>query len=171
MNQHGKWLLDLCTDNQMYILNGRTLGNFNGKFTCPTLRRSSVVDYFLASRSLSNIVFSMYVHNINLFSDYCLMTMKLNICNDIFIDEDLPQNEVIAHCRYMPDKFLWSNDAKLRFQDAFDSPEVQNKLNDQQLPAVTKHEESLINKLSDLMITAGNKSLKRYSNKPKRKKY
>ena len=117
---------------------------------------------------MSNFVFSMY--DINHFSDHCLLTMKLNNCN-IFIDEDLPQNEVIAHCRYMPDKFLWSNDAKLRFQDAFDIPEVQNKLNeiDQQLHAVTKHVGSLIDKLFDVMITTGNKLLKRHSYKPKRK--
>ena len=91
VNQHGKRMLDLCTDNQMYILNGRTLGDFNGKFTCHTPRESSVVDYFLASRSLSNIVFSMYVHYIIFFSDHLLLTMKLNICNGIFIDEELPQ--------------------------------------------------------------------------------
>ena len=146
----------------MYILNGRTSGDFNGKFTCYTPRGSSVVDYFLASRSLSNIVFSMYIHDINLFSDHCLLTMKLNICNDIFIDVELSQNEVNAHSRYMPDKFLWSNDAKLRFLDAFDIPEVRNKHSeiDQQLPAVTKHVGSLIDKLSDVKVTAGNKSLK-----------
>ena len=26
-NQYGKWLIDLCMDNQLYILNGRTLGD------------------------------------------------------------------------------------------------------------------------------------------------
>ena len=46
MPELGKWLLDLCTDNQMYILNRRTLGDFNGKFTCHTPRGSSVLDYF-----------------------------------------------------------------------------------------------------------------------------
>ena len=50
VNQHGKWILDLCTDNQMYILNGHTIGDFNGVFTFHTPRGSSVVDYFLASR-------------------------------------------------------------------------------------------------------------------------
>ena len=40
------------------------------------------------------------------------------------------KNEVNAHWRYMPDKFLWSNDAKLWCQDAFDILEAQNKLNE-----------------------------------------
>ena len=28
VNQYGIWLIDLCIDNQMYILNGRTLRDF-----------------------------------------------------------------------------------------------------------------------------------------------
>ena len=28
VNQYGKWLVDLCVDNQMCILNGLTLGDF-----------------------------------------------------------------------------------------------------------------------------------------------
>lgn len=67
VNQHGKWLADMCIDNQMYMLNGRTLGDLTGKFTCHTMRGSSVVDYFICSNSLSNIVLSMNVHDISLF--------------------------------------------------------------------------------------------------------
>ena len=44
----------------MYILNGRTLGDFMGKFTCHTKRGSSVIDYIISSRSLSNSIFNMY---------------------------------------------------------------------------------------------------------------
>lgn len=47
INQHGKWLVDICIDNQMYLLNGRTLGDLTGKFTCHTFRGSSVIDYYI----------------------------------------------------------------------------------------------------------------------------
>ena len=67
VNQYGKWLIDLCIDNQMYILNGRTLGDFCGKFTCHTPRGSSVVDYLISSYSLSNEILSMNVNDISLF--------------------------------------------------------------------------------------------------------
>ena len=53
INQSGRWLIDVCVDNQLYMLNGRTLGDFTGQFTCNTPRGSSVVDYFIASTSLS----------------------------------------------------------------------------------------------------------------------
>ena len=79
VNQYGKWLVDFYTDNQMYIVNERTLGDFTGKFTCHTQRGSSVVDYFISSRSLSNAIFNMYVDDVSLFSHHFALTMKLKI--------------------------------------------------------------------------------------------
>ena len=46
VNQSGRWLLDRCIDNQLYILNGRTLGDLIGQYTCHTPRGSSTVDFF-----------------------------------------------------------------------------------------------------------------------------
>ena len=66
-NQYGKWLIDLCSDSHRYIVNGRTLGDLAGKFTCLTQRGSSVIDYFISSRSLSNTIFNMYVHDVKSF--------------------------------------------------------------------------------------------------------
>ena len=69
INQYGKWLIDVCMDNQLYVLNGRTLGDLRGKFTCHTPRGSSVIDYFISSTSLSNEILSMNISDLNLFSD------------------------------------------------------------------------------------------------------
>lgn len=82
INQYGKWLIDVCMDNQLYVLNGRTFGDLRGKFTCHTPRGSSVVDYFISSTSLSNEILSMNISDLNLFSDHCLINLKLKICYD-----------------------------------------------------------------------------------------
>lgn len=71
----------------MYILNGLTLGDFRGKFTCYTPRGSSVIDYFISSRSLSNSIYNMHVHDVSLFSDHCAISMK--ICTDSLIDNEV----------------------------------------------------------------------------------
>ena len=71
-NQYGKWMIDLCSDNQMYILNGRTLGDFIGNFTCHTPRGSSVIDYFISSRSLSNTIFIIYYIPRKAFHSVCI---------------------------------------------------------------------------------------------------
>ena len=48
----GKILNDLCIQSGLRILNGRTMGDFIGKYTCHTPRGSSVVDYMIVSESL-----------------------------------------------------------------------------------------------------------------------
>ena len=55
-HQQGRWLIELYIDNELYILNGRTLGDLTGKFTCHTPRGSGLVDYFLTISSLSSFV-------------------------------------------------------------------------------------------------------------------
>ena len=75
----------------MYILNGRTLGDFCGKFTRHTPRGSSVVDYFISSNSLSNEILSMNVNDVSLFSDHCLLSMKLKLCYDNETDASISE--------------------------------------------------------------------------------
>ncbi|VDI18704.1 Hypothetical predicted protein [Mytilus galloprovincialis] len=48
-NRFGNQLLEFCKGNNFFIMNGRTLGDIDGKFTC---RNSSVVDYCLCSAEL-----------------------------------------------------------------------------------------------------------------------
>lgn len=170
-NQYGKWLIDLCSDNQMYIVNGRTLGDFTGKFTCHTPRGSSVIDYFISSRSLSNTIFNMYVHDVSLFSDHCALTMKLKICRDNLIEDDMLFNETDKNCVPLPDKFVWSEEAKQRYQETFHTQEIKSKISDIEKEAELQnvHVQSLIDKLTDVMLFAGNKALLRRSFKSKRK--
>ena len=54
INQNGRWLIKRCIDNQLYVLNGRALGDLTVQYTCCTPRSSSTVDYFIVSGSLSN---------------------------------------------------------------------------------------------------------------------
>ena len=42
-------LLDLCIVSDLCIVNGRKIGDTNGKFICYTWKGSSVVDYVIAS--------------------------------------------------------------------------------------------------------------------------
>ena len=58
-------------DNQLYILNGRTLGDLRGKLTCHTPMGSSIVDYFISSSTLSTDIQSMIVNDLSIFSDHC----------------------------------------------------------------------------------------------------
>ena len=52
-NKYGKKLVELCHSTNSYILNGRTLGDFQGKLTCYEKNGASAVDYVLANEKLS----------------------------------------------------------------------------------------------------------------------
>ena len=53
-NEYGKQLLSLCQEYQLRILNGRTLGDLNGKLTCFKWNGCSAVDYGIVHRDLWN---------------------------------------------------------------------------------------------------------------------
>lgn len=170
VNQYGKWLIDLCTDNQIYILNGRTLGDFCGQFTCHTPRGSSVIDYFIASKSLSSSILSMHVHDMSISSDHCAISMKLKVNRDNLVEDVLGGRDPnISHIP-LPDNFLWSEEAKIKYQEAFHTSEVKDKISDleKELKSDRVEVQSLVSKLTDVMILAGDKSLRKRSFKPRK---
>ena len=53
INNYGNYLLDLCKQSCVHILNGRCSSNVNGEFTfCSSIGGQSVVDYVLVSTDL-----------------------------------------------------------------------------------------------------------------------
>ena len=66
----GRKLSNICIDNDLYILNGRTIGDLYGACTCVTPNGTSVVDYFICSKSLYSYVHSMHVHDLSPYSDH-----------------------------------------------------------------------------------------------------
>ena len=75
----GKTLLDICEASDICILNGRTPGDTDGRFTCHTAQGSSVVDYFLTSSHMTSAVSCMVVNQKMAESDHCSVTMQLSL--------------------------------------------------------------------------------------------
>ena len=57
VDERGKQLNEVCIASRLRILNGRTLGDLFGKFTCQKPTGASVVDYFIASEELLKMSF------------------------------------------------------------------------------------------------------------------
>ena len=53
-NTYGTHFLNIIMNNQLTILNGRTLGDMTGNFTSVQKQGCSVVDYFAISQALNN---------------------------------------------------------------------------------------------------------------------
>ena len=145
-----------CVDNQLYILNGHTLGDLTGQYTCHMPRGSSIVDYFIASRSLSNCVHSINVHDINLFSDHCMMNTKLKIGSNLCYDENA--SEDLTNVRQLDtDNFVWNECHKLKFKEAFSSSVIKNKLDElkKSLENNSHDVDEQISNIADVIVSAG----------------
>ena len=171
VNQTGRWLIDKCVDNQSYILNGRTLGGLMGQFTCHTPRDSSTVDYFIASRTLSNCIHSMKVHDLSIFSDHCMISVKLKLFSEHCYDNEV---NLRAHgsMSFAPDRFVWSERSKLNYQEAFSSQVIQDKMNNvkKDVSSDKINVDDLISNISDIIVSADDMTSKRKSFGVKKKK-
>ena len=76
-NGHKTLLLDLCGSQNLLILNGRTIGDSAGNYTCYKWNGNSVVDYFIASTSFLHRVKSLSVGEHTLFSDHNPVLLSL----------------------------------------------------------------------------------------------
>ena len=131
-----------------------------------------MVDYLISSYSLSNEILSMNVSDISLFSDHCLISLKLKISIENANDMSFSEGQSSLKYTNLPDKFMWSDEAKIRYQDSFHSKDIKQKLKDidKQLEGGCMNVKYLIDNITDVIVLAGNKSLVRKSFKHAKKK-
>ena len=72
----GTTLINLCRIAGLRILNGRTVGDYHGSFTCYRPAGKSTVDYIIADASLINDVIFFKVDDITSMSDHCALQIK-----------------------------------------------------------------------------------------------
>ena len=81
VNEYGKKLLELCIETELRILNGRMLGDLEGKLTCHKWNGSSTVDYGIVQHSLFKEIDFFKVYDLmGHLSDHCLISLGLK-CN------------------------------------------------------------------------------------------
>ena len=74
----GKELLDMCISSRLILLNGRTFGDFMGKFTSYQLNGNSVIDYCLISeKKMQNILYFHVDDPILRLSDHSKISVRM----------------------------------------------------------------------------------------------
>ena len=68
----------MLINNELHILNGRTLGDIYGEYTCIQSGGASVVDYFIISPDCDEYVCHMSVQAFTCFSDHKPVLLTLN---------------------------------------------------------------------------------------------
>ena len=122
-NSSGKYLLDLCKETGLRIINGRKIGDLFGKCTCYTYNGCSLVDYTIASIDLLQSVQNFCVNDFTPFSNHCPITCTLNTSfncnlysNDIRLDP-------------LPGKFIWNTEALNLYSSKILSNKYKEKIN------------------------------------------
>ena len=93
VNRLGKELLEFCKEKDLVVLNGRSLGDQAGEFTCIETVGASVVDYFIVSLTVVGNLKEMRVEN-RVESDHMPIVLVLNtdVMNEVEVDKK-PENK------------------------------------------------------------------------------
>lgn len=169
----GKSLIDLCIQSRLRILNGRTLGDFSGKFTAHCSLGSSVIDYIIGSESISHRFLCMKVHDFQRsISNHCLLSCILSV------DFDEQVNSETTKLFPLPLRYKWTDGSISKFQEALACPSVASKLeefNNCNISLDKNGIEKAVVDMNNCILEAANISLKarkgvmRKNNKKKKK--
>ena len=79
IQKNGRRCVNICIENNLCILNGRTLGDLMGKYTCFPNKGCSVVDYYVCSHELKKNVTQMQVQDLTIYSDHCPIKLSISL--------------------------------------------------------------------------------------------
>ena len=157
INDRGTKLVDLCVQCRLRILNGRTLGDSQGYFTCHRPQGSSTVDYMVLSEEMLHRVQFFLVHDKLDLSDHCKISMQM-MCR-----VRKPDTRGKVKLLPMPPSYKWDDCSIGKYQAALADIEINNQLTDL-LGHIYALDEHGINQettlLNDIIHKAASKSLR-----------
>lgn len=169
VDTRGKELLELCIANQLRIMNGRCIGDIFGRYTCFNPLGQSTVDYLLASENiLYQILYFKVSDFIPILSD-CHCKISWEILAQ-YPNLTPPKTDGVLH--KAPINYTWSEDSCFKFQNALNTPEIQDKIDTFLNKSSVCHAENIpeiICNFEDILLSAANVALKKP--KVKKKKY
>ena len=167
-NEYGKKLLEVCKNARLRILNGRILGDLNGKMTCFQWNGSSVVDYCIVHEDLLGVIDYFKVHDLKgMFSNHCKISIQ--IPSDVKIVKNREKLSAF------PSSIKWSEDVASTFTSLLESDEIKNNLSMLESSIATSDINETVENLTGIFQLAlpnsGRKITKRTKRKHKHKKW
>lgn len=122
-NEYGKNVIELCSDAQLRILNGRTIGDSRGQMTYFNYAGASIDDYCICNSNFLRNILSFSVDKFNPFlSDHCPITVKIFSQYSV----DLRQDNLLKNIK----KVKWNNATEALFKSNLTSFDFDKELND-----------------------------------------
>lgn len=134
VHKYGRKLVNISLNNNLFILNGRSLGDIYGKFTCYTPQGPSVVDYFLCSQELFKDVMHMKVKDLQIFSDHCPLELKIRLPysyrnpKENFKSKDFRKKN--NEKENIEELYLWNDNSNDKLQHTLNLPNFKDKLSE-----------------------------------------
>lgn len=167
VDPHGKELLSYCRTSGLRILNGRTLGDSAGHYTCYSPNGApSTIDYILSTESLRRNIEYFHVHSPSEYSIHCMLSVSITA----HFKGKTEQSSLYP----LPDKYIWDSTSTFKYQQAIISPEIQAEIhnflnNKSHTVTVDEALNSVNNIISNTAKVANIKTYKARSVKKKRR--
>jgi len=170
-NSNSKAFLDLIIAENLRILNGRTLGDLKGEFTCLKYNGSSVVDYMAVDNDLANSVSYFKVLPFTPYSDHRPLELRLETNTTPWRDNDL--DEKIKDLEDQSPGYKWDNsptsaNSSSLYKEQQETESAMKAIKDlMDRPINTKEDVSKLNKdITAVYIYAAENSLKKKKTTP-----
>ena len=137
-------------------MNGRTPGDFEGKYTSIQRNGCSVIDYFAVTKKSNSNVNYFKVLNFTAYSDHKPIAMELR-CNTLKLTPHKPLHEVYQPA---PTRFIFSEENKNKFVES-----MSNQGSTDVLESLKKYVKLLTDKKSGLTLECISQSLKTINDK------
>ncbi len=117
--------MDLCISCNLYIVNGRKLGDTCGRKTCFQYNGSSAVYYLIMTNEVFDKVNYFQVQKLMpCHSDHCALTYSVNLVRAKKISSST------VKLTDAPKQYVWNDEAKSAFIANLDTFDVQNKFDE-----------------------------------------
>ena len=146
INEFGKYLLNMCAQFNLTIMNG-TLGDECGKFTYISTSGCSIIDYFIVSRQILHMPISLHVAE-KIESKHMPVELFIGIKN---VRSKQPKNTIKT---FKVEKYIWCDNKSDDFTECLRSDQTKTCFNEAE-KLVEADVSSSILKFNEGLLTAG----------------
>lgn len=123
-NSYGNKLLTLCQTLNLRILNGRTLGDLNGNYTCFQHNGRSVVDYLISDEHIINLISTMTISQPTHLSDHAHLNCNINVG---LLHQKLTYKKTEQEGKR---DYKWDKKSDIAFKNSLKLPLIKEKLSE-----------------------------------------
>ena len=142
LSQYGKTVIDLCKHNNLLILNGRTLGDLDGKYTSFHYNGCSVIDYCIVSHNILPSVMYFKVSEPTHISDHA----NISVCLKGIIKNNTHEKTIPNNCKLFPPGYVWD---EKRYLEALNTEKITKMTESVKSNNMYSNDSAGINKMCD----------------------